>query len=708
MNRTTEPQGKAGALLPRLLVVLAVAIFLLAAVAIIPSESRIVRGLLQDEASGRVRELASMRWQGDADASMLPFLATNLTDEQWQDPQQFGTVLAMVAEAQNPAVVFDSLQQTASIPPAQKAAIAVGLILKDEGESKGGNHENLAKSLSGYVKETMPRSPNAVMFAVQAYRKAGKPNPAFDLMRDLVGELGFANLPTEFIATYKDLAFETGDVDDGHAAALHLWNLVLKENAPDALATGQLDAGLLKFLGDSRASGKVARAVEALEVRLGSNRILQGILTPDGKASVDDVKSFERFGRQLAELSEWNKNPNRAFDVYARLAVLGNAKARARCCALQPGLYRGEDLTVILLKNEASLSLDELHQLADLVGKAGMIPETQRVYSSLMAAEPERTAEFQATLGVVLDENGHRESALDVLRKAYAAEPRSKAGSALGRVLVSSGRYQGALDHYAGMPVHDRDSANGFFHVATAFGDDAAAIVALEARMAATEAPIVPDYVELAETCALAGKYEQAENAFHSGLESYPDSRELTLRFIVMLGTIGRDKDALKLLTERKNYATDPAAIARLVDLRIDASDYTHVLQWLGGEGVEHRIQMSEEGKALIADIYLQTGRQRSALALIGELPEKPKFAWMKAYVYFLNGRYRDAERLQSQYVVGMGRELPEAWRQLGRIRRVLGNERAARECFAMALAILNKDSLAAQRAKSPLSASSH
>ncbi|MDA0813543.1 MAG: hypothetical protein O3C21_14280, partial [Verrucomicrobia bacterium] len=561
MNRTTEPQAKEGALLPRLLVVLAVAVFLLAAVAIIPSESRIVHGLLQDEASGRVRELASKRLHGDADGSMLPFLATNLTDEQWQDPRQFGTVLAMVAEAQNPAVVFNSLQRTASIPPAQKAAIAVGLILKCEGEGKGENHEELVKSLSGYVKETMPRSPDAVLFAVQAYRKAGEVKPGFDLMRDLVEELGLANLPTEFNATFKDLAFETGAIDDGHAAALHLWNLLLKEHAPDALATGQLDAELLQFLGDSRASGNVARAAEALELRLESNRILQGTLNPDGKESIADVKSFERFGRQLAEFSEWNKNPNRAFDVYARLAILGDVQARARCSALQPGLYRGEDLTVILLENEASLSLDELHQLADLVGKAGMIPETQRVYSRLMATEPERTAEFQTILGVILDENGHRESALEVLGKAYVAEPRSKAASALGRVLVSSGKHQEAMDHYAAMPAHDRDSASDFFHVATALGDDAAAIVALEARMAATTSPIVPDFVELAETCALAGKYEQAESAFHSGLEAYPDSRELLLRYVVMMGSVGRDKAALKLLMERKDYAKDPAAI---------------------------------------------------------------------------------------------------------------------------------------------------
>ena len=585
MNRTTEPQTKAGASLPRILIVLAVAIFLLAALAIIPSESRIVHGLLQDEASGRVRELASKRLGGDADASMLPFLATNLTDEQWQDPQQFGTVLAMVAEAQNPAVVFDSLRRTVSIPPAQKAAIAVGLILNDEGKGKGENHESLATSLTAYVKETMPRSPNAVMFAVQAYRKAGKPKPAFDLMRDLVGELSFANLPTEFNATYKDLAFETGDIDDGHAAALHLWNLLLKKSGPDVLATGQLDKELLEFLGDASASGKVARAVEALEIRLESNRILQGNLIAERERSVDDVKSFERFGRQLAEFSEWNKNPNRAFDVYARLAVLGDVQARARCRALHPGLYRGEDLTVILLKNEAALSLDELHQLADLVGKAGMIPESQRVYSRLMDAEPERTAEFQTTLGLILDENGHREAALGVLGKAYAATPTSRAGSALGRVLVSSGKYQEAMDHYTAMVLHDRDSANDFFHVATALGDDVAAIVALEARMAATTSPIVPDFVELAETCALAGKYEQAESAFRRGLEAFPDSRELTLRYVVMLGSIGRDKDALKLLTERKDYATDPAAIGRLLDLKLDARDYRRVLLMAGRRG---------------------------------------------------------------------------------------------------------------------------
>ncbi|MCB1097392.1 MAG: tetratricopeptide repeat protein [Verrucomicrobiae bacterium] len=681
-------------------------VFLLAAFALIPDEGRIVRGLLQDEASYRLRELAAKRLNGDPDATMLPFLGGSLTAEQWQDQQQFGTVLAMVGESLQLSVVFASLQSAESIPPAQKAAIAVALILR--AESAEDSDQSLTRSLNAFVKETMPKTPDAVMAAVQAYRRASKPKPAFELMRDLVAELGLAKLPANFNHTFRSIAFETGHVVEGYAVALHLWQQVLKENSPDALGSGRIDVELAEFIDAAQASGKVSEAAGALEARLGSNRILHQALTSASAVSREELESFEKFGWQLAEFSEWNKNPNRAFDVYARLAMRGDAKARARCCALQPGLYRGAELTAILLKNEVSLSAEQLHELADLVGKAGMIPETLRIYSRLIDAEPERAAELQTTLGVILDENGHRESALEVLRKAYAAAPRSKAGKALGRVLVTSGRYEEAMAHYAEMPVHDRDSASEFFHVASALGDDAAAVAALEARMAVTTAPIVPDYVELAETCTMAGKYAQAESALQRGLAAFPESRELTLRYIVMLGSVGRDKDALELLMERKEYATDPAAIARLVDLKITTSYYDRVLKWLGGEGVERRIQLSEEGKALVADIYLQTGRKASALALIAELPEKPKFAWMKAYVYFLNGQYRQAERLQSQYVAGMGRALPEAWRQLGRIRRVLGNEHGARECFAMALAILNKDSMAAQRAESPLSASTH
>lgn len=673
-----------GAIYSRVLIILAVGLVVLAAVALIPGEERVVRGLLKDGASDRLKALAAKRMELHPDEAMLPFLSERLREEQWQDPAVFSTVLTMVDGSSRPSSVFESLQRV-KVPDAQKTAIAVALSLNVRSSDA-----ELKEELGEFIRITMPKTPDAVLAAVQAYRRSGETGAAFDLMHGLAAGVELQRLPDRFLEIYRDLAFETEHQHVGYTVARHQWNSVINSSGENDLESGRLDEELNKFIVAAHRSGELSEACQALEKRLSVNSLLQAPLHLLVNSGASESEELRDFGRQLAQFSEWNADPGRAFDLYGRLAMLGDVEARKRCHALQPGLFRGEEMMQILLQNEEDLDVAELHQLADLVGNAGRMNDAKRIYFKLLQQLPEERVQLQTKLGLLLDENGQSLEALELLKDAYASRSDVKAGAALGRALVSSGKYGEALDHYAAMPEYDQESTSGYLYLATAMGDEESAIAAMEARLGHSKTPIVTDFVELAEAYSRQGRFLESENVFLDGLNHHPESRELTLRYIVMLGSSGQHSKALDLLLNQPDYSEDPAAVARLVDLEISPQDFPRVLKWLGGAGVEDRISLSEDGKALVADIYLQTGRKKQALALIEELSDEPRFMWMKAMVYFVSGQYVDAERLQSRFVAGTGRGSAEAWRQLGRTRRALGDERAARECFAMALSILN------------------
>lgn len=678
----------------RLLIVLAVGAVVLGAVALIPGEKRVVNGLLKDEASGRLRELAAQRIGSDPDAAMLPFLSAQLSAKQWEDPKVLGTILAMVEESEQPPVVFESLQ-TLDIPSAQKAAIAVALSTKSNEDDR-----SFSQSLDAYIAKTMPRTPEAVLSAVQAYRRAGKAHQAFDLMHGLANDPDGSELPRDFLLVYKDLAFETEHQKTGYSIAQQVWELAIHTAAPSALESGELDSELDELVAAAQGSGEFSQSCQILEDRLVDNAVLKGALADAASAELSDQQEFRKYGQQLAQFSEWDGRASMAFDAYGRLAILGDLSARKRCLALQPGLFRGEELMRILLHNEAVIEFEELNELAKLAGEAGRMGDAKRVYQRLMEVSPEDSANYQVTLGLLLDENGETAAAMTQLTEAFAAQSSASTGAALGRMLVASGEFQTALDHYSAMPVHDRQSAAAFFHLATAMGDKSGSIRALKLQIENTDTPIVSDYVELADANSVSGLFLEAEKVFKEGLERYPLSRELTLRYVAMLGTIGRQSEALNILLGKLEYAVDPAAVARLLELQIGEADYDRVLQWLGGEGVEHRLILAEDGKAVVAGIYLHKGRKKSAMALIQQLPKEPRFAWLRAHVLFINGRYLEAEKAQQDYLAGAGRTMPEAWRQMARIQRALGRGRAARESLAMALSILNNGLIASRVTK--------
>ena len=691
-----HPHGRL--LIQRLTVIVAVVAVVLAAVALIPGEKRVVRGLLEDKSSARLKELATERLGGAPDGVIYPFLAEQLTSREWADPRVFDGILKIATEAEDPAVQFASLQEV-DIPAAQKAAVALTLALSADQANTTAPLEFLdvlAREMHAYAVETMPVRSDAVLIAAQLYRRADRTELAFQALQDLVRASGIQSLSAHAKEIYRVVALETGHPATAFSVAQDLWESAVRDGGPAQLCGGVLDDALDSYLKSAQASGNAAAAVPVLEGRLAENSILTGALAPATGAGIREKVEFEKYGVILAQYCEWSSLPNRAFDVYGRLALMGNETARHRCRKLQPGLFRREELTEILLQNEPSLALEEIEELAALLGAAGRVSEAERLYRRLIAAHPERRSEFQTSLGLLMDEKGCFDDALNLLRTAYGSDPESAAGPALGRVLVSSGRFQQALDHYREMPQHGRDSADTYAHVATALGDNDSAIAALKLRQARSAPPLVPDFVELAEACMTAGRIEEAEAAFRSGLQQYPMSRELHLRLVGMLGSVGRDHEALEMLLRRKENADDPSALGRLVDLEIETEDYPRVFEWLGGEGVERRVAFSSAIKALVSDICLETGRLELALSLIADLPDEPRFAGTRARALFLNGRYADAERVQAAYVGGDGRTLPDAWRQLGRIRRAMGNEQSARECFGMALALVSKSLVAA------------
>ncbi len=142
-----------------------------------------------------------------------------------------------------------------------------------------------------------------------------------------------------------------------------------------------------------------------------------------GSALLENKGAFLTYGHMLAQWHEWGDEADAAYDLYLKLAVLGEPGAIERCEALYPGLFREEEylnllLAVVPVAGAETYTL----QLAQNLAGAARYDEAEKWFHTWLTAHPDDGHTF-AELGGMREEQAELEAALAAYQRALELLP---------------------------------------------------------------------------------------------------------------------------------------------------------------------------------------------------------------------------------------------------------------------------------------------
>ncbi|MCB1088781.1 MAG: tetratricopeptide repeat protein, partial [Verrucomicrobiae bacterium] len=188
------------------------------------------------------------------------------------------------------------------------------------------------------------------------------------------------------------------------------------------------------------------------------------------KAPHPSDADFMRFGKLLAQHLEWNNQTSEAFDLYRKLAAMGDLESLDRCITVYPWVDRQEDITD-LLETQVPVTDRETYTLllARLQSERGQFAEAERTYRSELASTHAKDPAVWAEFGGILDAQDRFDEALEAYRNALDLDPeRHEVRVKLARLHVTLGNHAAALLAYRKLPAesHDRKTREDYAMIA--------------------------------------------------------------------------------------------------------------------------------------------------------------------------------------------------------------------------------------------------
>ena len=527
-------------------------------------------------------------------------------------------------------------------------------------------------------------------------REVGRNDEAFDLASSLIGQLNGGEVSQKWLKRMQ----VTADSAPRQRKLL--------EEYRHRVQTHPADAGTWRLIAEiSVAVDDLDSAKEALQKFIS--------LTPGDKNAP----------KQLAQLYEWDDEPNLAFDLYLKLAEQKDAAALERLIALNPGLYRDKDVLRLLrgLGGEAHQDKYRL-VLARLLTKHGEYAEAYSLYRSHLQQQPEDTAimeEYAQTLQRQQDYG----SALVVWKGLQKLKPEDEAVRGhIAKVCYLLGDFENSLRAYQQLAKRSTDLAAilRYCTLAESMGDLQSLSEALAREMELKTQGAPEDFIKLAYVFNLLGADGKRQGVLERGLVLYPDSDTLRIQLSVLLVEMREGGRALPVLARSHNLKTDPDALRLYLNILIGSGDYASAERFLK-TGVDEKIMDAPSISLLRAIIY--EGNQNDAaaeriyqkqyqqypgestyalnyfhiLTRLGKLGKArtvmqpllknptPEILREASHVYAELGDYKEAEKLQARVMELPGKVRFQDWTCLGDIRYSAGNRSAARRAYRQALA---------------------
>ncbi len=586
-----------------------------------------------------------------------------------------------------------------------------------------------------YCLRPFPPAETNLVEAVRLWRAAASPDDGIRVLEDFEQQSGKGSfaLGAELAELKFNLLREVGRNSEAFELALRLrgqneneaarneWLKLMQATAGSAAQHRKLLEEYRRHVqtnpGDAEAWRLIAEisvAVDDLDLAKVAFQKLIG-LTPGDMA----------VRKQLAQLYEWNDDSNRAFDLYLKLAEQKDAVALERVIALNPGLYRDNDVLRLLrgLSGEAQKDKYRL-VLARLLIKHGEYAEAYSLYQKHLQQKPEDTAVLQE-YAQTLERQQVYVSALAVWKSLQKLKPEDEAVRGhIAEVYYLLGDFENSLLAYQQMASQstDLEAIVKYCTMAESMGDFRTLSEGIEREMKLKKQSVPEDFVRLAYFFNLLGADAERRELLERGLALFPENDVLRIQLTLLLVEKKEGGQALALLARSHNLKTDLNALRLYLELLIGNGKYATaevflktgipetlletegivLLQALIYEGnqndaaaeqIHRKLHLQHPEESTYALNYLRTltrlGKAREARAVLQPLLKNPtpEILQEASNVYAELGDYKEAERLQIRMMELAGKARFQDWSYLGDIRYSAGHRSSARRAYRRALA---------------------
>lgn len=511
-------------------------------------------------------------------------------------------------------------------------------------------------------------------------------------------------------------------------------------------ASPTLDAGLVADIAATALqAGAPAEAIPAVQRFLAANpddvaiwRQLRSLFVSSGNpaGAVDAAQRAAALGqrstedvRELARILEYSGQPGPAFDAWLELALRGDFPAVERLIALNPGLFRDEDLARALDHVVPTPGRDDLTlRLARLEVMLGSYDKARAHFEQYLALRPE--VEVMIEFGHLHRELYRFDEAETWLRRAAAARPEDV--SLLREVaecLVYQGRNSEALALYAKLALKDSspEVIGPFTRLAETLGDYDAFARGLRQRIENSPTPDPRDYKLLAYAYELSNRRELRRETLAAGLKFFPQDDELRMLLTTTLSDARLYREAQNTLALHTKLREDPIAAEFFLELMRLNNDTAAERRFLRGQFAPAVLAdedflvhsayaweaLQEYGRAEeihrqlyarhpdsfqhagdVARIALLRGHPKEARQVLAPFLLKPTPAVLKlaAEIATAAGDHRNAEKYQSAYLAAARNAPATDWGALGDIRLSRGDRIGAKRAYAEALRRMHAD----------------
>jgi tetratricopeptide (TPR) repeat protein len=571
--------------------------------------------------------------------------------------------------------------------------------------------------------------------AVRLWRAAANPDRALSVLEDFEQRSGKSS--SALGPTLMELKFnllrevgrnrEAFDLASGIAArqavggARQKWLKFMQANAGDATQRRILLKFCRQNVQMNPADAETWRLIAEISVADGELDSAREALQKAIALRPEDLAAQE----QLAQLYEWDNEPNLAFDLYLKLAQQNDLSALERLIALNPGLYRDKDLLRLLrgLSGEAHHDKYRLI-LARLLTKYGEYPEAYALYREHLQQKPKDGAVMEEYARLLQRQQDY-ESALRVWKSLQNLKPDDEmVRGHIAEVYYLLGDFENSLRAYQQLAKCSTDlvAIQKYCTLAESMGDlqSLSEALTLEIRLKTQGAP--EDFIKLAYVFNLLGADGKRQRVLERGLVLYPDNDALRIQLSILLVEMRKGEQALPVLARSQSLKTDPDVLRLYLDLLIERGDYasaekfvktgidetlleTESLNLLQGviyegnqddvaaEKIYQKLYQQHPGESAHALNYLHVltklGKTRKARSVLQPLLKNPTPEILKeaSRVSAELGDYQEAEKLQVRVMGLRGEPRFQDWSYLGDIRYSAGKQSAARRAYRQALA---------------------